>query len=503
MAYEDLLFRRQFLVTPDRCRALDNWQVKKLADFNIYAHGDLELSLLDANRKKPGLALLGYMIDPKSPNRTNEEILTAIQNSVRSVEDVCDYLHNIAGRFVLIVSYAKDTFVFHDACGLRSIFYTNKDDKVYLGSQPLIFKYVIPLRHRERLSTYEKSEYKKSNIEHWLPSGCSLFEGVSRLVPNHYLRLPSVEQVRYWPKYRLQSQPLDKVSRNVSELLQDLMQAGNRRFSLAFSLTAGLDSRTLLSASRAVAADIFFYTLQYRNLTLRSHDVAIPKSLLRSLGYDHHLIDCRREIDSDFDCVYKLNTPLAHNNDWGKTAYGMLVGGYPEERVAVKGNCSEVARCFYYKGGDHPPIATSEQIIDMTEKGWREFPFVCEDIADWYDKTRLVSEASGVDILDLFYWEHRMGSWQAQSQLEWDIVQEAYTPFNHRGLLEAMLSCSSKYRCAPDYPLYTAICTRLWPQVLEQPINPPNPEPVRERIKRHIDGVGLGKVARGVYKLFQ
>jgi hypothetical protein len=258
----------------------------------------------------------------------------------------------------------------------------------------------------------------------------------------------------------------------------------------------------LLSACKTIAPDIYFYTLQYRELTVQSHDMAIPKRLLHSLGYDHHVIDCRKEIDPDFDHVYGLNTPMAHNNDWGKIAYGMLVGGYPLERVAVKGNCSETCRCFYYKAGNHQSIEAPDQIIDVVERAWRRIPFVCEQMASWYDKTKRVSEASGIDILDLCYWEHRMGSWQAQSQLEWDIIQEAYTPFNHRGLLETMLSTPSRHRCAPDYLLYKEICKVLWPRVLEEPINPPAPESAKEWLKRSIYRVGLGEAARSIYMRF-
>ena len=136
MAYEHLLFRRQFLITPDRCEALDHWQHKNLGKFNIYAHRDIELSIVDANHEKPSMALIGYMIDPNFPEQTNTDILTNIQNSVDSIDGICEYLYNIAGRFVLVISHPKDTFVFHDACGLRSVFYTKKDKKIYLGSQP-------------------------------------------------------------------------------------------------------------------------------------------------------------------------------------------------------------------------------------------------------------------------------------------------------------------------------------------------------------------------------
>ncbi|MBH8566462.1 hypothetical protein I8748_30650 [Nostoc sp. CENA67] len=501
MTYKDLLFRRQFLITPDRCEELEHWQHKTLGKFHIYAHPDIELNVIDENHEKPKMALIGYMIDPNFPEQTNIDILRSIYNSINSIDGICKYLYDMAGRFVLVIDDPKDTFIFHDACGLRSVFYTQEGKSTYIGSQPLVFKYVMPIKYDERFHIYNESKYKKSNIEHWIPSGCSLFKDIFHLVPNHYLRLSTFEQVRYWPNKELQDEPLEYVAGKVSELLERLMKAGNYRFSLAFSLTAGFDSRTLLSACKAIAPDIYFYTLQYRKLTLLAHDIAIPNKLLGSLGYDHHVIDCRKKTDPSFAQVYALNTPISHNNDWGDIAYGMMVGGYPSDRIAVKGNCSEAGRSYYrtlYETtGNHQPLETPEQIIDLIQRGWYEIPFVCEQIRDWYNQTKPVSEVSGIDILDLFFWEHRMGSWQAQSQLEWDLVQEVYTPFNHRRLLEIMLSTPIKYRRAPEHLLHKEICKTLWPQVLEQPINPPSP--VKDWFKNNFERLGLEKVARIIY----
>jgi hypothetical protein len=243
----------------------------------------------------------------------------------------------------------------------------------------------------------------------------------------------------------------------------------------------------LLSASKDIAAKVYFYTLQYRDMTARSRDIAIPIKLLHSLDYDHHLIDCRIETDPEFDHIYGLNTPMAHNNDWGKIAYGMMVGGYPSERVAVKGSGSEICRCFYYETGNHQPIESPDQIIGL-ERGWSKIPFVCEQVAHWYEGAKPASDESGIDLLDLFYWEHRMGSWQAQSQLEWDIVQEVFSPFNNRRLLETMLGTSSEFRIGLHCPLYIKMCEILWPRVLEQPINPLT---AKERLWRILHRVGL------------
>ncbi len=171
-------------------------------------------------------------------------------------------------------------------------------------------------------------------------------------------------------------------------------------------------------------------------------------------------------------------------DDWGQMAYAMFET-LPADRVCVKGNCSEVAKCFYYKYGTHPPITSPDQIIAFVN-GWHTVPFIREQVSTWYDQASTVVAETNIDILDLFYWEHRMGSWQAQGQLEWDIVQEAFTPTNHRGLLELMLSTPAKLRCAPDYALYRMLLKTLWPEVLRQPVNPVT---ARQRLTKLLKGL--------------
>ena len=83
--------------------------------------------------------------------------------------------------------------------------------------------------------------------------------------------------------------------------------------------------------------------------------------------------------------------------------------------------------------------------------------FFHESLDSWLHDAKEFSDKMHINILDLFYWEHRMGSWQAQSQLEWDIVQESFTPFNHRKLIEIMLSVKPELRQEPDYVFFKNI----------------------------------------------
>ena len=495
MTVSNLLFRRQFLITPDTCASLGHWQHLYFGQYNLYAHPDLEISTATTTDTNVTVTLLGYIIDPNFPDRSNADILSTILNLTDSVERISDYLSTVSGRFVLIISTATETFLFHDPCGLRSVYYTKYNGQVFVGSQPLIIKQILPLKYGERFFSYFQSSYPKINIEHWLPSGCSLLEEVQHLVPNHYLCFSTVEQIRYWPKKPLPKKRVNEIVTEAADLLKRLMIAANNRFELALPLTAGLDSRILLGASKSISSEIYFYTLQYRNLDSSSNDIKIPVALLKDLGLNHNLIDCRRPVTEEFRDIYEQNALPAHMDDWGIIACGML-DTYPQDRVCVKGNCSEIARCYYYKNGTHRPITSSDQIVAL-EEGWHKIPFVRDYMSTWYDRAIEAATEANIDILDLLYWEHRMGSWQAQSQLEWDIVQEAYTPFNHRGLLELLLSVPAELRSAPNYLVYKMMLEVLWPEVMRYRVNPTT---TKQRVKNILNYIGIYEGARRVYK---
>jgi len=499
MTDSNLLFRRQFLLTPDTCTFFGDWQHTNVGHYHLYAHPDIQLSTVTSADAKLTVTLVGYIIDPNCPERSNTDILNTIANFADSVESISDYMSYVSGRFVLIINTLRETLLFHDPCGLRTVYYTKYNGKLFVGSQPLIFKQILPLKDGERLSSYFRSLYVKTNLIHWIPSGCSLYEEVHHLIPNHYLRFSTVEQIRYWPKRILPQKKVNEVLVEASNLLRDLMIAANNRFKLAQTLTAGWDTRLLLSASKSISNEIYFYSLQYRNLHLKSNDIKIPAKLLQFLGISHNLIDCRKSVPEAFCEIYQRNSLPAHMDDWGNIAYGMI-DSYPQDRVCVKGNCSEIARCYFYKSGTHQPIFSPDQIIALVD-GWHTISFVRDQIATWFDRTSEVATESRMDLLDLFYWEHRMGSWQAQGQLEWDIVQEVYSPFNHRRLLELLLSTPSQLRSAStNYSFYKMLIKVLWPEVLRQPVNPLTAKQQLWKILTHIRMNNTKKRLHNFYK---
>lgn len=467
----NLKFRRQFLLTPIECKDLNEWQTERIADYFLYVHPDCGLIKVSGNND---VFLVGYLLDPHYPQKNSASILKDFAQE-KDINNFHEILHKLIGRFVLIIKMEQEILFYNDACGLKTFYYTKKSGKLFAASQPLLIDKVLKLTKTASYDEYFNSDYVAKHIEHWLPSGITLYKNVFHLTPNHYLLLSEYEQKRYWPNKKIQKIEYKEALFQFVDLFKRIMITANNHMNLALSLTAGWDSRLILSSSKDFHQDVLYYTLKYRNMDAKHMDVKIPMSLSKSLNLNYCVLNCKKGITNEFSTVYKQNTDMSHVNDWGLIAYG-LFSTYPQKKVAVKGNCSEIGRGrkVYYPNERNEKIL-SENIFLQPEKGWEKMHFIRQRVKEWFDETKSEEVNNGYNLADLFYWEHRMGSWQAQSQLEWDIAQEVFSPFNSRELLDLMLAIDKSYRNASRPLLYKDAIKILWPEVLSEPINPSTP----------------------------
>jgi hypothetical protein len=110
---------------------------------------------------------------------------------------------------------------------------------------------------------------------------------------------------------------------------------------------------------------------------------------------------------------------------------------------------------------------TAEHLAAVTKM---EHPFAVRKFSEWLQEA---DDLLGFDVLDIFYWEQRAGSWFASNCLEFDSTwRDVFIPYNGRMLLVDMLSADIELRKGPPYPLYVQLMRHLWPEVLSEPINP-------------------------------
>jgi len=489
-----LLFRRQFILGPYYIESLPAWKRFSIRnDICLTVHPDLPVCQVKQENKS--ITLLGYVLDPYNPQYYDLDILNVLLNKFclqDNLKSLIQHTYTYGGRWILIVDDGTETILFNDATGYRQVFYTDLSYRreLWCASQPGTIAEVLGLQpDREALEFIDLKKYKHwGKKEYIFPGKCSLFKEIKRLLPNYYLDFRIGSSHRYWPDRYLGNISLEECVSRSSDILRGLIKSAFNRFELALSITAGRDTRLLLAVCREISDSLYIFTNIYWQLDEKSADIMIPSLLLSRLGLRHNIIKCPTKMDHEFAEIYYRNVSAAHHV-YGPIAQGMYEH-YPQNMICMKGNAIPIVKSNY------PKISNRKEVdVRILAKLHRveNSPFANRHYAEWLSDT---SEIYNVNIFDLFQWEIKEGSWQAMSQLEMDIAQEVFVPFNCRSLLVDMLSVDEIHRRAPEYELHKTMIANLWPELLEVAINP-------QQKKKSAIARGIKRVKSGVRSKFK
>jgi hypothetical protein len=241
----------------------------------------------------------------------------------------------------------------------------------------------------------------------------------------------------------------------------------SKRAPLMQGVTAGWDSRVLLAASLNVSDRIDYFVNTYGTLGAEHPDVFVPLRLTKRLGLALTVDNTRPEAPDAF--VEFLRDQITDARDLPKTRaiYTRLMRG--DERLIINGNCSEICRRYFDPRG----LIRSTDLPPERLAAAMRFPgneFAVAELASW--RSGLHAVDLGYELLDLLYWEQRMGIWGAQMPAEIDVASEQISPFNNRAALTSMLAVDCAHRTAPRYELYRRLIAALAPECLEDSVNP-------------------------------
>jgi hypothetical protein len=460
---------RQFLLSDQARAPFDGWVTCTTFSSHLHYHPELPVSQLRS--KDAALTLVGYCIDPDSPELFDAAVLGDLFQFLSNKEDFVRHAQRLAGRWVLFAETPTYSIALHDACGLRRLFYSDTScaERFCASEASTAAKVLMLEKDRAAVEGFEKTRFAQEDPEYWWPGDATQFKGVRALLPNHYLDLTRREVVRYCPGDPIGELSLRDSAERSAHYLTGLIRGVASRFELALPLTAGWDSRAILAACKAASVHPHCYTLRLRAMTERSQDIAVPRRLLAKMRWTHHVIDCAQQPTNDFVSLYKSNADPAHDEAC-QLAFA-LWRDYPRKRVTLSGHCSEIARTAYYL----PPEAdlSPADLVNLT--GMDSTPFVLDQFDRWLAGAKEARRSTGASLQDLFYWEQRVGRWAANGQSQWDMVHERFTPFNCRPLLFTLLAVPAKYRSYPDYRLYRRLIEKLSSSVLSEPVNPDAP----------------------------
>ncbi len=470
MKADRYLYRRQFIISPQRISGFHHWHDSELPDGSlIYVHPDLHCIV--ARRNRDFIALMGYILDPFHSYRNNSQIIADMLKSCKSIEALFRYIEPVGGRFVIFASLGAQKIMVSDPAGFKQLFYM-RDFRggIWAASQSSILSEILELKVDE---TLERDLYSlplfANTHEYWYPGDLSSYSGVKHLIPNHYLDLRLLKQVRYWPMERIAKESVEDCVEKCSRILRGLYSSIQKRYDLAQGVTAGLDSRVLLAASREVRSRIEYLTHTHAGLGINGADIMIPSKMLPALGLEHKIVVHYEMMDKKFESIYRRNVSTArYGHGLNAYAFHRYFSEQGKERVLINGVCGEITRGFYYL----PALVPVNGLTLCLLTGMRGSRMALEQFENWLVSTREVSRESGVPLLDLFYWEQRIGSWAAMSYSEYDIAFESFSPMNCRLFLSTMLGVKKNCRQTMNNSLHRALIKKMWPQALNYLINP-------------------------------
>jgi hypothetical protein len=480
--YQQLRFRRQFLLAKAPITPLPYWQCLQMGEYYLYAHPDIEVQLLMDARKS--MVLIGSIFDPAVPEKGSADILKDVGADVSNVEGLFTRIKRYVGRYALLYKDQKNAVILHDALGLREIYYCTKDHGVVCGSQPnLLVEFANPEIGRTRDPDLLEFYTRHLKDSRWNPNGKwigdeTYYEGVRHLLPNHYLDIHSREARRYWPNEPIKRLSLeDAVSKSCS-FLQGTMRAMVHRHSIMMAVTAGKDSRTLLAASRSVKDQIYYFINNHRHMDRNHPDLSVPTKIFESIGVPFHVHEVPTDVDDEFRRIFLSNTFFASERIL-PAIYNVYFKDH-SDKVNILG-IGEIGRTRY---GKEPKSLNSYRMA--YKLGYKEDRYAIRQGEQILTELLPVARQYDLNALTLLYWEHTMGNWGTTGNSESDIAIEEFDPYDSHLLYEIFLGVDDKYTKYDEPILVREMIRAMWPDLLKWPFTPPgrSQDKIIKRLKR-------------------
>ncbi len=454
----DLKFGKQFFITQKTSdqAAFSLWTQSSLdSHFYLYSHPALHVTSFSTS--EANFIGLGHFFDPRHLQATDAQILNGLGEHPIAFLELESFLEKLGGRWVMIATISGQTRIYHDAAGLKPVFYC--DPPTYglsIASQPALLEAIGAAEpDSDMRAEFERHSPWASWAVNTVP-----YRGVKQLLPNHTLDLQTGEAIRYWPKADLDPLPTEIAAESMAHLLSGMIKAAVNRRECVMSLTGGYDTRLLLACARSISDDIEFFTVNTEQI--KGYDISIPRRIAKEKKLRYLVVD--NKLDADYQNVLLGNV--------GGMFYGKSISmvktlsDYVQDRFHITGVTSELNRCFYYKNGIYPKTLTIDELYRRSK--FKGNPVSEKGIEQWFNEA---PSGFNINLLDLFYWENRLGVWGSCGFTLREAVADQIPPMNCREFIQLGLATPTDSRINP-YELIRQIIHQTEPSLLDYPFNP-------------------------------
>ncbi len=466
---DNLIFRRQFILANNEITGFESFIKRDLnqndTTWHLYSHPDLPVTSV----KNPTfhLVMLGYILDPHNPSFNDETILQELSKS-ENFSSLTNSLEKYNGRFVIIFLSESKLNIINDAVGFRTVFYYFHNQLSVCGSSPDIIAkaFNIDKTKDQKILAFLNSIEYRNNDHAWIGDKTP-YENVFQLFPNHFLSVLENRIFRFWPTKPLNRIDLDTCATRISEILKGTLTAAANRYKLHMGITAGWDTRLLLSATSHIKEKMFYYVNKYESFTNQTKDIRIPIHLSEKLDFKLNVVDIPNNVDTNFRDVFNNNVCWAHEKLL-PVFYEVFRRNW-QDTYTVTGVMGNGLARVYMQLPDGIPV-NGKNIAKFA--GYQNLDYPVSELDKWANEIRQLCKDNHIEIMNLYQWEQDNAHWATLTALEQDIIREEIAPFNNRELINLFWSLDPKWRYQYYPVIYIKIMKILWKEVLDLPFNP-------------------------------
>jgi hypothetical protein len=441
------------------------------------------------------VSILGYgiFIEPNSA-KTNQEIIADISFS-KNIRELLKKIFHLAGRWVLFCKINGDLFAVGDASNSKQIYYYHSSRGWIFSSYEYLIGDIFELSKCKQASRFFEKFVMNKQKGDWWPGNSTIYAKVKALYPNHFFSCSKGKAIRFWPEKNFSYLSTEEVIRRSKKILTGVFFALTQRYKVALPVTGGLDSRLLFAASYSFREKIHYYVAALTQKGMKSKDVIIPKKLFAKLGVPFKIYNDPYKFNVNLASKFLEEFPGAKQETLRSFCNNMP--GWPDGYdIILHGALNEVGSRYYW---NRLFQINSEGLADLAAM---RSQFAIDKMSEWFEEAYEVSEKTGYNILDLFYWEHRTGRWAAKMLSEYEFVCDPMFAFNSREYLDLIVRLKSKRKNFPDRKFLIDLAQAIEPKVFkEKEIGISNS--LSECVVRFFSRTWLQKYLRKFYYFYQ
>jgi hypothetical protein len=452
----------QFILCKTRDAIPEGWVVRQHDEWYLGSHPTLPVTNILATDSSRIGWLLGWAISPDGVMVKQTCSFNVRPDDANISEQFESALYDHGGRWAAVFLAPALHRLYLDACGSLAAVFSPRHE--ILASTPTLVPYSKGCDDDHELA--EKVIISGQDCGY--PFGLTPRRHLERLLPNHFLDLETWESVRHWPTGDfVEIHNTESAVSEFAALLKKQIATVARLGSYYLPLSGGRDSRVLLACSREALRSCNLFIVEMPTHAAKL-DCQIVKKMSRRFGLGHRVLSFERATQDELD-VFSYRTGRCVD---GLTLnYARVFQQLDRKLPMFWGAAGELGRSYHWRRGDAKSSKISAE--DLLQRLTRLLPGVSGSrirtrAQKWLETLPL---RNALSVWGLLYNELYNGCWVGPKEYGYTHNAFRLWPFNHRRLIEIMLSLPADYR--QDLRFERDIIEKQWPELLQFPFNWP------------------------------